>query len=435
MSLDPSFKHQIYSNLGVDTLKLLQEEKLALFLDIDNTIIHGIITEDIPYHLLSNSRNKDMFLFEIKFPKAEGEFREKEVPKKLEFINQQKDDFSKFEEAIIKSEEKINSSQKSETPTTFPTLKFDKYLPIPHQNSEQKPLYCFVKPRPGIIPFLRSARTFFKIYICTFGSLDYASEIRDRLNIMVSKEDKTDVPLAIESLIISREIHREKNSLSLTKDIKNILRNMEVDFDERFCISIDDRIDVWSEWDVNHTLLKIHPYTFFFTHPIYEMQPAELGLHSNFSTPKLNLDQSSFTDDCLKKTWTILSKIHRSFYRKFTQLKNSSKIIDNELIPSISDYIKDFRCSVLKDIVIMPFGNIPQGRISLAKYFGAKIVKEYGPEVTHILLSSIDPESCRLAREKKQNSFMVAIIITSSWISDCAKNFKKMPEEPYLIKI
>lgn len=595
------------SEMTVPTRKFLEEEKLALFLDIDNTILHAIITYDIPYALFTHSATKDMFVFQMEAPKVEphnttskvhshhvhphhalspiqsepsphhlpskllSKSPNYELPTKLDHSNdsirrtgsprpptiavdadkagpdssssssddsdppfhipspnsrsgsmEMHSDSSASSDATSvhvrlnnhrlpsTSREPSVQKRRSETPDITPLETVDE------DELASKPLYCLVKPRPGAISFLRSARHFFKIYICTFGSLEYATEIRNRFNAMVAKGDKEHQPPAIEPQIIAREAHRrllkdmdspegdhslvDNSSIlnlaqTMRKNLKTILKSLQLNLDERMCVCLDDRLDVWTSEDAEKSVLKIHPYSFFFSHPIYELQAAEHGLHRLAAAPppKLNLDLSSLNDDALRAAWMTLSTIHRKFFYRLNSHRllspkpstpspestaghdslappdplhgntnapvaaqqsvsapvssvspNSSsgrappkfEHLPIDFLPSTYAYIAAYRLTVLKGVVITHQGRLVRDILLLASYFGADVLNEFTPTATHFLVSSTDPDTCKKVRndmKRDEARFKHVTVVTCSWITDCARDGRKVSEQPYLL--
>lgn len=662
------------SEISSASVALLKAEKLALFLDIDNTILHAIVTYDIPYTLFTNSATKDMFVFQMetpepflptrdtspprRYPQGRSPHRHHSHPRpnnKSHFVGGQLglpsrlehssdsvpkpsthalpsansdaehsklDDSSSSNDSdsgltLIGSAKTSNTHSRSgSTEYHFETssnssnssrngsLRLNDVSRAPNNRSrtpniesfddneprdfDGKPLYCLVKPRPGIISFLRSARPFFRIYICTFGSLEYASEIRTRLNALVAKGDKTPMPPALEPQIIAREAHRTtfpphsgptspineevtcKNEFlcplsppatpsphqsdssavstsssysqsesvdynvisnhltpsqpkplaqTLRKSLKTILASLGMDIDERLCVCLDDRLDVWTEEDMERNVLKIHPYSFFFSHPIYELQAAEHGLHRHLvaAPPKLNLDLSSLNDDALRASWITLSNIHRKFFHRLNALRSKAsgvpngsinstapqqsssmsidrqivsappgvgqtdssthengdhhpqkpivasepngidassangvvvpapqratmasqfEILPSALLPSVQPYITSFRLPVLRGVIIAHQGKLVRDILLLATYFGAQVLDSFNSAATHFLVSSIDEETCKDVRRRMQNDEVFnkqVFVVTCSWITDCARDRRHVPEAPYLL--
>lgn len=863
---------KFYSLLPADTFSLLREEKLALFLDIDNTILHAIVTYDIPYTLFTNSATKDMFVFQMEAPKQEQEslrlnhvrpgwsghaspqqpsplsasvkvmsgVRGEALPCALDHSCDSVRDSpplgmcASVSEAEGSGSESSSSSGDSETPLAAVAMSgsvgvggkgvfasgsasrsgsldfasssdtssntsngstrrwlnelsgagnearsrtpsVDVLDEAETKDFDGKPLYCLVKPRPGILSFLRSARHFFRIYICTFGSLEYATEIRNRLNSLVARGDKDPLPPAIEPQIISREslrrvfvaaeaspeftrakhdqhsssenstdegeissqssgkdssstassseastpsphathphqavtdnvaaaedmsttrsssphqdtlrrhlLHQSSSNIqknrphnpqvivveeggsgssitstnkrgtilqavpeetsplssssstprvdvtlvsdesdakevtshagedsevkpsaaptathsvlsdpaslqlleehhhhhldhhhhhhqhhhghherhfseasdssilsaheklmseyskltqTLQKSLRMILGSLNADIDERMCVCLDDRLDVWAPEDVDNHVLKIHPYSFFFSHPIYELQAAEHGLHRQqlvAAPPKLNLVLSSLNDQALKASWLTLSNIHRKFFYRLNLLKSPSltsplssstalsaispppsydgsrdvpeaesatpathanavsagvgavggnlhwtststsassstsltvpggltpsntraisengrvprreqarfDVLPPELLPSTNAFLLAHRLPVLKGVIIAHQGRLVRDILKLATYFGAEVLEEMGASVTHFLVSSTDPETCQNIRKRMKNDKAFAAqvtVVTCSWITDCARDGRKISETPYLL--
>lgn len=514
----------------------------------------------------------------------------------------------------------IASARQARRRSETPTIESADDLSVQVEQAEEaekrytaKPLFCLVKPRPGLVSFLRSARKFFRIYICTFGSLDYATEIRNRVNAMVSKGDKEPQPPALEAQIIARDAHRlsfspsspsssvylssspdstsatlhtatstpptrpspdpatpltsdndssegkesirvdttsesqgsqaeqgrpigaesqtasttvvpstpppppSSSCMTLKKSLKVILEHVGQAIDERMCVCVDDRLDVWTEEDVLRNVLKIHPYAFFFSHPIYELQAAEHGLHSSstiVSPPKLNLDLSSLQDDALRLAWTALSSLHHRFFHRLNAYRTHTTILRNPDLPSMQALIAAQRLNTLKGVSVVHQGRLVRDILALARYFGASVlgplphpthhyltnhdqpssslsapatgqaassksptgtssgstsslpspdpstsdtsqhlphhslpaqpprdslVQTYQPidaRATHLLVSSSDPHTCKavLRRMSSDPAFPKhLIVLTCSWITDCARDGTKIPEEPYLL--
>lgn len=630
-----------FGDLSSASSALLKEEKLALFLDIDNTILHAIVSYDIPYSLFTNTSTKDMFVFQMETPKPEHGRRDPSpersrppppadrdqlvinidaikpppkshhmtaihgLPTRLEHSSDMlrnsassaisapysdsettladdstSSDDSDPTQSVASSSRGLPSGGSRSGSTDFysdtgsnssgtsrkdsvrlgdiirttqarsRTPNVEIFDESEAQDFAGKPLYCLVKPRPGIISFLRSARTFFRIYICTFGSLEYASEIRTRFNALVAKGDKTPLPPALEPQIIAREAHRRTvtgladvqtcagtetenikadllspvsppatpsprpfipsadNSLpadsdppitvvqqadagtdaqaqqpplaqTLRKSLNTILGSLKMDIDERLCVCLDDRLDVWAPEDVDRSVLKIHPYSFFFSHPIYELQAAEHGLHNHFfaAPPKLNLDLSSLNDECLRASWMTLSTIHRKFYARLNAYRTPPTLINQylshpsvpsvaetsvgtsptpqnmltperripqfdvlprSLLPSVQAYLASFRLPILRGVVIAHQGKLVRDILHLATYFGAHVLDTFDSTATHFLVSSIDSETCRQVRERAKTdpTFGQQVqVVTCSWITDCARDCRRVPEPPYLLSL
>jgi hypothetical protein len=163
-----------------------------------------------------------------------------------------------------------------------------------HDDVDGSPVFCLLKLRPWLIPFLKNASELYDIYICTFGTYQYAQEVRSKLVSLTSHE-------TIKAQLISRENfenpvnpqpapppqHPQQNDdagakvndnatqqqppqpqapqqrpsgiAGRKKDLRSIVDLLKADFAPGMAVLLDDRHDVWVEDDARDNLLKIHP--------------------------------------------------------------------------------------------------------------------------------------------------------------------------------
>lgn len=339
------------------TISLLTERKLVLFLDIDNTLLHAIITPIVPYKLL---HSKDVFVFEM-------------------------------------------------------------------GNQSGQKLYCLIKLRPGAIDFISSVSKLFKVYICTLGNLEYATEIRNRINRLVAKRERNEQWVAIEPYIISREHHVSENSTYKKGFGKFLQKTNELHILDSVAIIVDDRADIWEGPDAQANLVPIYPYSYFFQQPIYELEAAQHGISDQdvvAKIPTLNIDTNDHKDKLLRQTWNILLKIHQAYFK---QLAGG---VDFYKLPHISKYIKDIREKVLENVVIYPIGSKLESNLYLGVLFGAKVVSDKNDQtITHIVVQrkeNVSDEDILYFDERK------IAIVKKEWLVYSMKNWQRVSERDYM---
>jgi hypothetical protein len=105
-------------------------------------------------------------------------------------------------------------------------------------------------------------------------------------------------------------------------------------------------------------------------------------------------------------------------------------------LPSTDKLISFHRMPVLRGVIIAHEGKLVRDILTLASYFGATILSSYEDQATHFLVSSTDPDTCRAVRKRQQSDPTFnknIIVVTCSWITDCARDGTKVNEEPYLL--
>lgn len=299
---------------------------------------------------------------------------------------------------------------------------------VPPSGSEtEKKLFCLIKLRPGAIDFIRSARKLFKIFICTLGSFEYATEIRNRLNQLVGESEGKESVEAIEPIIFSREHHLSENSRYKKSFEKILTKSHDLPLLDSVSLIVDDRADIWVDKYARSNLIPISPYSYFFQQPIYELEAAQHGLTNKVAiarTPTLNIDTDDHKDKSLRQIWAILIKIHQAYF------KSLGNEIDFYKLPHIEMFLKPIRESVLENITIYPIGQKLDTILYMAELFGAKVVKEKSKEITHVIVQKNET-----IPEEERNYFgcRPIYVVKKEWLYYSIRHWVRLREREYLL--
>jgi len=188
------------------TSRLLSHRKLALIVDLDQTIIHATVDPTVGEWMKDTSNPNYKALENV------GKFR-----------------LGTDGKAILDDEDSGGNNGSEIDRPMMP-------------GGQQEGCWYYVKPRPGLQLFLAELAEKYEMYVYTMGTRSYA-ECVCRL---VDPQG---------NLFGARILSRDENGSLLQKSLKKLFP-----MDTSMVVIIDDRADVW-KWSPN--LLKVVPFDFF----------------------------------------------------------------------------------------------------------------------------------------------------------------------------
>ncbi|PWY92406.1 hypothetical protein BO70DRAFT_9205 [Aspergillus heteromorphus CBS 117.55] len=149
-----------------------------------------------------------------------------------------------------------------------------------------------------------------------------------------------------------------------------------------------------------------------------------------------------------------LERVHRNFFDEYDRQKSrglggrvaalrgekapsKEKDVDLKLVPDIKDIMPLIKRPVLTGVVLVFSGVLPLGTdtqnadISLwAKSFGVAISQKINGRTTHLVAGRN-----RTAKVREATRYSKIQIVTTQWLLDCLTQWKRLPEEPYLLPV
>ncbi|WFC98469.1 protein-serine/threonine phosphatase [Malassezia yamatoensis] len=389
------------------TSRLLEQRKLALIVDLDQTIIHVTVDPTVREWAQDPSNPNwdalsDIVAFQLG---ADGK-------------------------TLSHSPEKLHK----EHANTFAT------------QGDEDGCWYFVKLRPGLSDFLASLAERFELHVYTMGTRSYA----DCICQIVDPTGK---------LFGARILSRDENESIAQKSLARLFP-----INTSMVVIIDDRADVWS-WSAN--LIKVDPYEFFVG--IGDINAGHLGPNSQpdgikpldttpgtplaeqqqqtiheqvDSRPLAKLQEQKKTgqsddsdkleavkgteavlrddDSHLDLVQSLLARIHTEWYSAHDQNKD----------PDVSEIISSMKRLVLKDCVLVFSSLIPLNEQpeKTSEEFGAKCRREIGSDVTHMVTASA-------GTAKAEDAFRHGRIhvVYPGWLNDSICQWERKPEGVYMV--
>jgi RNA polymerase II subunit A-like phosphatase len=190
------------------TRYLLSQRKLALIVDLDQTIIHATVDPTVG-EWMKDTRNPNYKALE-----NVGKFR-----------------LGTDGKAVMDSDENDEATKSTETSSSSAA-----------GQQQQEGCWYYVKPRPGLQQFLAELAEKYEMYVYTMGTRSYAEGVCK----LVDPQG---------NIFGARILSRDENGSLLQKSLKKLFP-----MDTSMVVIIDDRADVW-KWSPN--LLKVIPFDFF----------------------------------------------------------------------------------------------------------------------------------------------------------------------------
>lgn len=195
-----------------NTTRLLRNRKLALIVDLDQTIIHATVDPTVG-EWMKDTRNPNFGAL-----KDVGKFRLGTDGKAI------------LDDEEVKGDKTADSDGKGKQQAAQQLLQ------------DHEGCWYYVKPRPGLNAFLAQLGEKYEMYVYTMGTRSYAECVCK----LVDPQG---------TLFGARILSRDENGSLLQKSLKKLFP-----MDTSMVVIIDDRADVW-KWSPN--LLKVVPFDFF----------------------------------------------------------------------------------------------------------------------------------------------------------------------------
>ncbi|KAF8313855.1 hypothetical protein DL93DRAFT_2058638, partial [Clavulina sp. PMI_390] len=192
--------------------RLLNERKLSLIVDLDQTIVHATVDPTV------------------------GEWMS-EREKWLNSHKAQQGDQLPAGEPTIDEEAEENPN--------WPALSDVKRFKLPGEGrtaEDDGSSWYYIKPRPGLASFLNNLKTKYEMHVYTMGTRAYAFEVCKAID-------------PDQSVFGQRVLTRDESGSMTSKNLQRLFPS-----DQSMVAVIDDRADVWA--DVPN-LVKVNPYDFF----------------------------------------------------------------------------------------------------------------------------------------------------------------------------
>jgi len=133
-----------------------------------------------------------------------------------------------------------------------------------------------------------------------------------------------------------------------------------------------------------------------------------------------------------------LTNIHKEFYKHYDE-RNPEGKDDLSLIPDAGYILDELKGEVLKGCVVVLSGLVPLGVDVLQSElglqimsFGADLDTRISKRVTHLVVSTQRPRTEKLRQAAKIPSIK---IVNQYWLIDCLSQWKALDETPYLVEV
>lgn len=140
-----------------------------------------------------------------------------------------------------------------------------------------------------------------------------------------------------------------------------------------------------------------------------------------------------------------LRMIHKAFYDEYAeqqgkkqQQPDTTQIANHKVAsPDLAQIIPSLKREVFKGCVVLFSGILPLGTnldsadiVQWIRGFGAKVVDDLTPEVTHVVAAWAGT-----AKVRRAGAMPHVKIVYRDWLFACLAAWKRVPEEPYLIRV
>lgn len=249
-----------------------------------------------------------------------------------------------------------------------------------------------IRYRPHVREFLAAIAPLYRLQLYTLAEKGYAKRI---LKVIDPNNE-----------YFHQRIYTRVDGDDGTKVAKNIKRIFP--YSDKLVLVLDDNPDVWREEDgfVFKGLVQLEPFSYF-------------------ESPKLptNFFQTANSDTTLLEMQRVLEEVHRRFYDDFDPEESHVLIT-----------LADVKMSLYQGLCFIFVGCWENGDDKTmdiyhrkAEEFGALVVTEFVPYVTHVIIGQLGPgPACDEAI--KYNGIH---IVQRSWFILTHLNYKLFPEEEY----
>ncbi|KAK9238750.1 hypothetical protein V1525DRAFT_400433 [Lipomyces kononenkoae] len=304
--------------------------------------------------------------------------------------------------------------------------------------------WYYVKVRPGLPEFLARISQLYELHIYTMATKSYARAIAK----IIDPDGKY-----FADRILTRD---ESGNL----EQKNLQRLFPVD--TSLVTIIDDRGDVW-KWSAN--LIKVIPYEFFVgigdinSRFLPKAQDVKASGSTSGGTVTMSddVDVANATesgdpsgadkDHELHSLENVLVRVHDQYYRAYDDAKARVKPVNvrkrkrpgdwRESLPDIKVIMPEMKRNVLNGSVILFSGTIPLGAnidtvdvVIWARSFGAKIVKEFSTDLTHLVAERVGTKKVQQAARHSNIK-----IVSPAWLYACLSTWTNVPVDDYILDV
>lgn len=299
--------------------------------------------------------------------------------------------------------------------------------------------WYYLKLRDGLPEFLEEMSRKYEMHVYTMATRNYALEVTRAI-------DPTGKYFA------DRILSRDTSGSLLQKDLKRLFP-----VSTNMVTIIDDRGDVWN-WSPH--LVRCVPYQFWSNTGDINSQflPQRAGLVTPTSDPENDVpkespdnetsqngsdneesqgeDSTAGKDTELENVGRALTKLHSVFYRQLESVPKS-EFGDDSKLPDVGKLLPAMKEPVFEGCVFLFSGFFPVGLMDLdsadivqwVRSFGAIVVAQYIPSVTHVI--SRDPGTMK-AREA---AGLGKTVVQIDWVFKCMEQWSRVSEKPYLWKV
>lgn len=155
-----------------------------------------------------------------------------------------------------------------------------------------------------------------------------------------------------------------------------------------------------------------------------------------------------------------LTDLHASFYEAYDRRRELRKTsepnhppgsskgfrkqsiddgVDLSMVPDVGDILDELKSNVLSGLVIVLSGLVPLGvkveesEIGMqAQSFGAQVLDNITKRVTHLVVSTSRPRTKKVQQAAKIASIR---IVNQNWLVDCLSQWRRLDERPYYLDI
>lgn len=143
-------------------------------------------------------------------------------------------------------------------------------------------------------------------------------------------------------------------------------------------------------------------------------------------------------DDELVHIQQHLTDLHSTFYKLYDE-RNTTGGVSLSAVPDAGYLLDELKGNILRGVVMVLSGLVPLGVDVLGSElglqimsFGADLQTRVTKNVTHLVVSTQRPRTEKLRIAAKIPSIK---IVNQYWLADCLSQWKKLDEEPYLVKV
>ena len=133
-----------------------------------------------------------------------------------------------------------------------------------------------------------------------------------------------------------------------------------------------------------------------------------------------------------------LTNLHSMFYKLYDE-RNPSGGVNLSAVPDSGYLLDELKGNVLRGVVVVLSGLVPLGVDVLQSElglqimsFGADLQTRISKNVTHLVVSTQRPRTEKLRVAAKIPSIK---IVNQYWLADCLSQWRRLDEEPYLVRV